>query len=73
MMKITVRVKPNARVERVEKLDEHRYTVSVKAPPVEGRANEAVIAALAAHFGIAKRRIRLVSGRVGRQKVFEVV
>ncbi len=42
-MKISVRVKPGAKNEGVTKIDDSHYMVCVKAPPVEGKANEAVI------------------------------
>lgn len=44
--------------------------VGVQAPPVEGRANEALIAFLAEIFGIPKRSVELVSGELSRSKVF---
>ena len=40
----------------------------VAAPPVEGAANEALIAYLAKTFHIPKRAIQIVSGERGRQK-----
>lgn len=43
---------------------------AVQAPPVEGRANEALIAFLADFFGLPKSRVELVSGAVVRSKVF---
>jgi uncharacterized protein len=44
--------------------------IAVQAPPVEGRANEALIAFLAQTFGIPKRSVELVSGELSRSKVF---
>jgi hypothetical protein len=44
--------------------------IAVQAPPVEGRANEALIAFLAETFGIPKRSVELVSGESSRSKVF---
>ena len=40
----------------------------VAAPPVEGAANDALIAYLARAFHIPKRAIQIVSGDRGRQK-----
>jgi len=42
--------------------------VRVAAPPVEGAANDALIAYLARAFHIPKRAIQIVSGERGRQK-----
>ncbi len=44
--------------------------VAVQAPPVEGRANSALIAFLAKMFGLPKNRVELVSGELSRSKVF---
>jgi uncharacterized protein (TIGR00251 family) len=44
--------------------------VAVQAPPVEGRANSALIEFLADQFGVAKSRVELVSGELSRSKVF---
>ncbi|TSA46445.1 DUF167 domain-containing protein [bacterium] len=71
-MKIFVSVKPKARQEKVEKLDDTHYKVSVTEPPVDGRANKAVTGALAEYFGVPKMNIALVSGASSKKKVFDV-
>lgn len=48
------------------------YKVSVKEAPVEGKANEAIIKALADYFDVAKSNITLISGQSSKQKVFEI-
>lgn len=71
-MKIAVQAKPGAREERVDKVDDAHFVVSVKEPPVEGRANAAIVRALVAHFGVAPSRVRIISGHTSRNKVIEV-
>jgi uncharacterized protein (TIGR00251 family) len=44
--------------------------IAVQAPPIEGRANLALIAFLADTFGLAKKDVELVSGELSRSKVF---
>ena len=44
--------------------------IAVHAPPLEGRANLALVAFLAETFGVAKNRVELVSGELSRSKVF---
>ena len=44
--------------------------IAVQAPPVEGRANEALIEFLAKLFNLPKSYVELVSGELGRSKVF---
>lgn len=71
-VRITVHAKPNAKVERVEEIGPHEFVVAVKEPPREGRANAAIVRALAEHFGVPSFRVRLVSGFTSRQKAFDV-
>lgn len=71
-MKIFVKVKPLAKEEKVEKVDENNFVISVKEPTKENRANEAVIQVLAKHFGIAKSRLQIVSGKTSRHKIIAI-
>lgn len=43
--------------------------IAVQAPPVEGRANSALIEFLAKMFGLPKNRVELISGELSRSKV----
>lgn len=71
-MKIFVKAKPNANEEKIEKIDESNFSISVKEPPVQGRANAAIISALAEYFKISKSQVRLISGFSSKQKIFEI-
>lgn len=44
--------------------------IAVHAPPIEGRANEALVAFLAEIFDLPKRAVELQSGQLSRSKVF---
>jgi hypothetical protein len=44
--------------------------IAVQAPPIEGRANSALIAFLADFFSIPKKSVELISGELSRSKVF---
>ncbi len=44
--------------------------VAVQAPPIEGRANGALIAFFAELFSLPKSAVELVSGELSRSKVF---
>ena len=52
---INVKAKPNSREEKVEKIDENNFIVSVKEPPEKGKANEAIRNALAVYFKTARQ------------------
>ena len=72
-MRISVRVKPNARKNEVEDLGEGKYRVSVTAPPVDGKANEKVVEILAEYFGKPKSAVTILRGESGREKVVEIL
>jgi hypothetical protein len=72
-VKINIKAKPNAKEERVEKIDDLNYVVSVKEPPVKGKANEAIRNALAVYFKTGSSRVKIVSGYSSRNKVVEIV
>ena len=44
--------------------------IAVHAPPLEGRANVALIAFLAATFALPKNAVEMVTGELSRSKVF---
>jgi uncharacterized protein (TIGR00251 family) len=48
------------------------WVARVKAPPVDGRANEELIRLVAAHFRCAKAAVTIRSGATGRMKRIEV-
>ena len=65
---IQVKVKPNARLERLEQAEDGTWLASIKAQPVDGKANEALIALVAEHFGLRKNQVSIKSGGAGRLK-----
>ncbi|RSN67989.1 DUF167 domain-containing protein [Candidatus Korarchaeum cryptofilum] len=70
-MRVSVLVVPNARKNGVVEEGDH-LKVYVRAPPVKGKANEAVIEVLAEFFGVKKSDIRIISGERSREKVVEI-
>lgn len=72
-MKIFVRVKPGAKNEGVTKIDDSHYVVCVKAPPVEGKANESMIRVLSGYFNVPKSHIRIQKGMQSKNKVVEIL
>jgi uncharacterized protein len=72
-MRISVIVKANSRENIVEKLGDREFAVRVKAQAKEGKANEAVIKALAEFFGIAKSRIDIIKGLTGKKKLVDII
>jgi uncharacterized protein len=69
MRTLRLKVKPGSREDELSLLDDGSWLARVKAPPVDGKANAAVIALIARHFGVRKAQVRIKSGASGRQKL----
>ena len=71
-MKISVRVKTGKHVAHVEQVDASHFVVHVTARPERGRANAAVLDALAQYLEVAPSRLRIISGHTAQTKIIEV-
>ena len=69
---IQVKVKPNARVSRFERLDDGAWLAQIKSAPVNGKANEELIALVARHFQCRKAAVSIKSGASGRVKLVRI-
>ena len=69
---IGVRVQPRASRNEVLGVRYGVVQVRVKAAPVDGKANAAMLELLADKLGIAKSRMRVVRGHTARDKVVTV-
>jgi hypothetical protein len=70
-MPITVRVIPRSGRNRIE-WENGALKARLTAPPVDGAANEALIALLAEQLSLPKRAIRIVRGATARMKTLEI-
>jgi len=71
-MRVTVIVHPNAKNPRVEKDLLDTLHIYVHEPPLEGKANRAVIQSLALYFNTKKGNVILLSGEKSKNKLFEI-
>ncbi|HWX68962.1 MAG TPA: DUF167 domain-containing protein [Steroidobacteraceae bacterium] len=69
---IRVKVKPNARASALTQLPDGSWVAQVKAPAIEGRANEELIALVAEHFRCAKAAVSIKTGASGRLKLVRI-
>lgn len=67
-----VLVAPRASREAVGPVVGDRLRVAVTSPPVEGRANEAVVAVLARALGVHRQDVQIVGGERGKRKTVRV-
>jgi len=70
--RIQIRVKPGAIRPGIEPGDGGALIVRVREQAEGGRANAAVIEALADYYDVPKRAVRIVRGMTSRHKVIEI-
>ena len=69
---ISVHAQPGAKKSAVAGLHGEALKVRVAAPPVEGKANEALAAFVAKALGVPRRAVRIVKGESAREKLLLV-
>jgi len=69
---LQVKVKPNARANLLVAQDDGSWLAQIAAPPVDGRANEALVALVARHFGVRRAQVRIKTGGAGRMKLVQI-
>ena len=71
MQHVTVRVTPKATRNEITEKDGTLH-VRLAAPATDGRANAALMAALAGHYGVPKANIRILRGHRSRDKIVAI-
>ncbi|HKR10423.1 MAG TPA: DUF167 domain-containing protein [Pyrinomonadaceae bacterium] len=69
---IQVKVKPNARASQIERKDDGTWMAQIKAPPVDGKANEELIALVAKYLGCRRSSVSIRAGASGRVKLVQI-
>jgi len=69
---IQVKVKPRSKVSSLEQAADGTWVARLKAPPVDGRANEELVALVAERFGCGKGAVTIKAGAAGRMKLVKV-
>ena len=70
--RVSVKVTPNASADRVGPWKGNELQVRVRAPAVDGRANEALCEVLAAYLGLHSRDVKVARGAASRHKMVEI-
>jgi uncharacterized protein (TIGR00251 family) len=68
-----VRVVPRASKDEIVGIHGDALRVRLTAPPVEGKANEALIAFLAQRLGVRKSQVEIMAGATSRRKMIRIV
>lgn len=69
---LTIHAQPGAKKSEVAGLHGDALKIRIAAPPVEGKANEALIAFIAQLFDVPRKQVRLITGDTSRHKRVEV-
>ncbi|MGQ9701138.1 MAG: DUF167 domain-containing protein [bacterium] len=69
---INIRVIPNSKKDEVIQ-ESDGLKVKITAPPVEGKANKALVELLAEYFNVKKNKIRIIKGEKSKNKVIMIV
>lgn len=71
---LAIRVTPRARRDEiVEVLADQTIKVRLTAPPVEGKANEALIEFLAKVLDVPRSSVEIIAGKTGRDKLVSIL
>lgn len=73
MKKINIKLLPRSSQNKiVGEMVDGTLKVKLTAPPVDGKANEALIELLSKHFVIQKNKIKVVRGLTNKNKVVQI-
>ena len=71
-VRVSIHVQPRAARSEIVGLHGAALKVRLRAPPVDGAANEALVTLLAERLGVARRAVRVIAGASSRAKTVEV-
>ena len=72
-MRIFIEAKSGSKNQKVTKLSDSNFEISVRERPISGKANEAILKSLSDYLKVPKSKIRLISGQTSRHKVAEIM
>ena len=72
MTLIQIKVKPNSRTSALQQNEDGTWLAQLKSPPVDGKANEELIALVAKHFKTRKANVSIKSGASSRTKLIQI-
>lgn len=69
---LQIKVKPNSRTNLLEQREDGTWLAQLKSPPVDGKANDELLALVAKHFDCRKSDVSIKSGASGRVKLVRI-
>ncbi len=71
-IRIAVQVSPNARKSEIVSGDGDTLRIKLQAPPVDGKANDALVQFLAKKLQIPRKQVTITHGQTNRRKLLEI-
>jgi len=71
-IRLSVQISPNARKSEAVGLADGALKIRIHAPPVDGKANDALVRYLAAALDVQKNCITIVRGHAARRKLIAI-
>ena len=71
-VRFRVRLQPRASRDEIAGVHDGALKIRLHAPPVDGAANDALVAFLADRLSVPRRGIRILTGATSRLKMIEV-
>ena len=72
MAVLAVKVRPRSRASTLTRQADGSFVATLKAPPVDGRANAELVGLVAGYLKLPKAAVRIKAGAGGRTKLVEV-
>jgi len=72
MTLIQIKVKPNSRASVLQQNEDGTWLAQLKSPPVNGKANEELVALVAKHFKRPKSDVSIKSGASSKTKLIQI-
>ena len=72
-MQLYCLIKPNSKIDKITINPDGSLRIKIKAPPVDGKANEYLVGYLSEIFGLPKKNIQIISGFMGSHKRINIV
>lgn len=69
---LEVQIKTNSKINKIEGWHNHRLKIALKAAPIEGKANAALISFLAETLNIPKSHIEITKGETSKLKTIQL-
>ncbi len=72
VLTLQIAVKPRARVSELAQAADGTWTAKLKAPPIDGKANEELVALVAERFRCRRADVTIKAGASGRTKLVRI-